>query len=406
MANSPYVVNAQGYSVSGAPTASYGSNYFAGQNTQNNQPNGATLWNTAWNQGYNAANSSTNPYSGQNVSGYDIGAGYLQGQRQYITDRGSVSPSANNNQITNIPTGNIPTDVTPSLSGEPAPDPYAQVKNDINSGYDSYFASLNDQLNGYLPGQYSNQLDIVNNSYNQGVSDLGYQKETGLADLTKSDQAITTNQRKSLTSLSDNMRNMFQAGNVYLGSRGAGDSSAANQYSYALNKLGNQARGDVMSQANTAHQEVADKQYRLGQLFNQEVNKLRTEADNNKLSVAQWFADSQQQIKNAIASGELSRSTDIANLSRSLLDSALNKLSLAQTEASNRRSALESWAMSTSQNLAQLKTNMAGISQYTQPTFNSQIQGGQPYVDSSGNYHMPVGYGSTDTTKKVNGLFD
>ena len=44
-----------------------------------------------------------------------------------------------------------------------------------------------------------------------------------------------------------------------LGARGAGDSSAANQYSYALNRLGSKERGNVMNTTAQSQQEIENQ---------------------------------------------------------------------------------------------------------------------------------------------------
>ena len=285
-----------------------------------------------------------------------------------------------------------------SSSGGGGVDPYAQVRSDIESGYNSYFQNLNDQLN-QLPGQMESQNKIIENSYGQGVNDLNLQKTQGEAQFSSQRGEIASNQSKNLKSLDENLRNMFMAGNVYLGSRGAGDSSAANQYSYALTKQGNQARGDQLAAATKAYSEVQARETNLKNIVDNEMTKLKTNADNEKLKVGQWFADAQNQIKTAIANGQLSKSTDLANLSKSILDQAMTRLQSIQTNTTNLQNSLISWAESNSKNIGELKTNLQSILSVAPSLAGASTVSGTPTVDSRGNFSLQ-GLGTGTTTQK------
>ena len=290
-----------------------------------------------------------------------------------------------------------------SGGGAPAVDPYAQVKSDINSGYDTYIQSLNDQLNG-LGGQQEGQNQIVDNQLSMGLNNLGLQNTQGQQQLAGQTSDVLSNQNKNLKSLDENLRNLFMAGNVYLGSRGAGDSSAANQYSYALTKQGNQARGDQMTQTAKSIAEIQARETNLKNIFDTETNNLKTTADNKKLEVAQWFADTQNQVKSAIASGQLSRSTDLANLSKSILDQAMQRLQQVQSEYTNRQNSLMTWAENNSSTINQLKANMQAVSSIAPTLASATSVNGNINTDARGNMSMNplIGYGTT-TEKK--GLF-
>jgi hypothetical protein len=388
-----------------------------------------SLWNTAWNQGYNNYGNSTNPYEGQSGGGYDIGQGYTLGQQAYKANMpASPPPGGTPTGTVSQPSGSYSFNMgdfpnyagwDPNAAqadwkakGSPAPggtsggggtDPYAGVRNDINSGYDAYFQNLNNQLNG-LPGQADSQNQIAQNSYNMGVGDLGLQQTQGQQQLDQYRTDIGNNQNKNLKSLDENLRNMFMAGNVYLGSRGAGDSSAASQYSYALTKQGNQARGNQMTASTEALSKVQAQETNLKNIVNNETNKLKADFDNKKLAIGQWFQDAQNQVKTAIANGQLSKSTDLANLSKEILNQAMTALQTVQANATNQQNSLISWAESNSKNINELKTNLQGITG-NQPTLaNASTFNGSPTtVDAQGNINFQ-GLGTGTETKKK-GLF-
>lgn len=276
--------------------------------------------------------------------------------------------------------------------GGGVPDPSQQVRNDINSGYDAYFSSL-DQMMGNIPGQQKGQEQTVQNNFNQNISDLGSQQQQSMADLATSRRKSGEQQVKSLQDISENIRNLFQTGNVMLGTRGAGDSSAANQYSYAVTKLGSKERGNVMSQSRAIESDIADREARLNDIVTQETGKYKTERDNKIIEVAQWFQDQQNQLIQAKASGQLQKGQSLAQLSTQLLQNAQNELIRQDTNYKNRQNALLSWATSNATNINQLKTNLAAIGQYNVPANQAQDISGQPTFDAQGNMTTSFGGG-------------
>ena len=281
-------------------------------------------------------------------------------------------------------------------------DPYAQVRNDINSGYNSYFANLDAQL-GALPGQQTAQNQIIDNSYNQGVNDLNLQQTQGNQQFMGQRGEITSNQNKNLKGIDENLRNMFMAGNVYLGSKGAGDSSAANQYSYALTKQGNQARGDQMTAATKALSEVQGRETNLKNIVNNEMLRLKSTADSEKQKIGLWFQEAQQKVQDAIANGQLNKSQDLASLSKSILDQAITQLNQVQTTATDRQNSLITWAENNSTTINQLKTNIQNSLAIAPTLAGASNVNGQISSDAQGNARLNfTGYG--DTTQKKDAL--
>lgn len=281
-----------------------------------------------------------------------------------------------------------------------------EARNAIESGYAGYFSQLDEMMNGLTP-QRQSQESIVNNSYNQSISDLGAVNEDNMRTIDSQRRKTEENQVKTLSDLADNIRNQYMAGNVYLGARGAGDSSAANMYSYALNKIGSKQRGDIMGQTASTMNDIADREARLKGIYTQEVSRLDTEKNNQIAGIAQWFAEQQNNLRGMKAQGQLSKGQDLATLSQNLLNQALSKLNEVETNTRNRRNALDSWAMSNSQNLAQLKQNMSGIANMPLDLPGFAPINGAPQVDGQGNINALsyFGNGSNDEEDQQRGIF-
>jgi len=253
----------------------------------------------------------------------------------------------------------------------------------LNAGYDAYTQQLNDMLNTGLPGQRAGQEQITNASYNQGVNQLGTQR-------TQSQQSVEQSKAANLKDLAGNVKNLFTAGNINLGARGAGDSSAANQYSYAVTKMGTKARGDINTQA-------TDRLNQINDIFNSEISRLETEKNTRMGQIADWFNGAQNQIRQQIGATGLARGKDVQQLAQQAYNVALQAMQQLQTEQANRRSTLETWAMNNAKDVQTLVANMQQASQL--PAFGG-IQSGMPQQDQMQSGVIPVGYGTNDGQKR------
>lgn len=352
-----------------------------------NQP--STLWNAAWNQGYNQYGSSGNPYSGITLGGYDLGAGYTQGQQAYQTNLGS-----------NDDRGNPP----PVL---PAPPPGPSVEDalrdqqraELESGHQGYMSSL-DKMLGQLPTEQAAQEGIVGSQYTQGVADLGAEQTTGLADLGQQRTRTEGNQTKNLADLSENIRNMFTSGQVKLGGMGAGDSSAVNQYSYALSKLGSKARGDQMGKTADIMSEIDNREFKLNTISSNEKTRLGSERDKKMLQITQWFSEATRELQGLKGQALREKGQNLAGLTQNALDYAMQQAQQAQAIWQNKQTALDQWAINQATSIGEVRKNLQSVASYQSnlpgtPYVNAQLSQG-----NTGSFGAPTGFGySTEEDK-------
>lgn len=283
-------------------------------------------------------------------------------------------------------------------------DQYAeQARRDIESGYSDYLSQLDMMLNQGLPSQRASQEELARLQYTGGVEALQPQLQAGQTLLTRQRERAETSQAKNLRDLAANLRNAMMAGNVFLGARGAGDSSASNMYSYALSKLSSQQRGNIMGQTADIMREIGDREVNLNNIYNAEINRLANERDQKIAQIATWFDEQQNALRQAKGQVGVARGQDLANLSQNLLNTALQQLAFVQQEASNRRTALEQWALSNADSIQEAKANLQGVSAF-QPTLpQAQKIVGQPSIFSGGfniPAYAPVGYGRREEEEK------
>lgn len=299
--------------------------------------------------------------NGQNTFAGPVPNGYNQ---SLFTSLGRLVPNsqvgATNGSILGASTG--PANNNIQTSAPQGPNIQSQedaLKSSIGNAWDTYTNSLNDTANTFLPQQSQAQQDIVNSQLTQGQNTINSQKASSLRDI------------------ANNTRNAFQAGNIYLGTRGAGDSSAADQYSFAVN------------------QQAAKQGSQLNEFVNTQLNTLQSQHDQQISSIANWLSQQQEAVKQQIASGQLNKAQDINSLSQNLLNQAIAAKNQVTQNAQNQYNALMSWAANNSHNLGTLQSNIAGI-----PHALGNVQ-----VDSSGNIaQAPIPFGG-GTTNNQNGLF-
>ncbi len=214
-----------------------------------------------------------------------------------------------------------------------------------NADYNNQMLNLIDQnqndLLGGLTPSYNNQINMANQWGQQSTNDLNANVQSNVGDLNKQIGTVEQGQVKSLKDVADNIRNLMQSGNTYLGARGAGDSSAVNQYAYGLTKLGSQQRGDVMAQTKDQIGKINDNIAKVNLVATQEKQKIDYEVGQKTQEIAQWFADQQTQIKSAA-------NKDKQALATNLYNQAVSQLAQLQNYAQSRQAQVESWALSNS----------------------------------------------------------
>lgn len=298
------------------------------------------------------------------------GRGLFQGPVQPGTNEsffratGRQIPAATMPAYSNAGGGGNPAPQPQQISAPTGPSPedlrIQELRNSISSGWDNYLSSLNG-LNTGLQDQRTAQENILSSQLQSGKTELEGQKA------------------RSLRDVATNISGAFQAGNNFLGLRGAGDSSAANQYQFALTK------------------EAAKQSNAVNEFTNSELNKLQASYDQGIQGVASWFANAQNELKQLIASGQLNKEQDIQALSRDILNNALAQKAQIEQNSQSRYNALLEWATNNSQNIGQLTQNIAAIPRAF----------GSPTIDSRGNlFQAPVGTGGFGDTNENKNQFN
>lgn len=280
-----------------------------------------------------------------------------------FTQVGSNSAAALQGNVQPTFQSQAPSYATPSGNQpQPSGDPTQNQQQSGPSEQEIFQKYLDDSYNNAF-GDISRQEDVlgqtkasqeqqVGNLYNTSNSRLNSEKGLALS-------TIENQQSKSLTDLATAIRQQFQAGNTMLGARGASDSSAANQYSYALTKMGSKQQGDLMSN-------YSQRRGQIESIYANNIKDLETSKINQLMQIKDWFNQATSQLSSQ-------RSALSGQKSQAILDFALQQIQTVKAQEQSRKDALSQWALNRSTTLNQAAQAL-GIPSQNLPAFQSLNQ--------------------------------
>lgn len=333
-----------------------------------------------------------NDQGGSNIWG---GARASSGQVAGAQDQ---APSQYTYDISNATTlrGNSPGGGFGNLTntgGQPSPQPLPQTpqqnftRPNADNAYGDYLSKL-DELAGLLPGQAQGQRDFIGQQFDiqsQGISDA---EAANLAKIDTSRNEATQRKAVTLRDVASDLTNALQAGNVFLGNLGASDSSATGRLGGALAKSANRRRTDVLNQFNDAMGQLDQKELEVQQVAQDQLRELQTWKSSALQQVQDWLNQQQSQIAGM-------RTEDARQVWNEARQTALNQLAQIDSQSASFMSGLQEWALSRSENINQLKTNLNQISQFQQPNYTYDAFANPQTATGSDSGAVDVGYGSS-----------
>lgn len=195
----------------------------------------------------------------------------------------------------------------------------------INQIYDQVDQSLA-QSQGAIQRQTDLARQGIQQQYGAGQQSLRSGYDLGRKNLQTAMNRVGENQNLSLRDLGQSIRNAFDAANVYLGTRGAGDSSAAGMYSFALGKMQDRGRSDVMRQAGQQYGDIDLKMAEVENNFQNSIRDLDVWRNTQLNQVASQFIAQQDQLRREMANASVERQRALANLGAQLANDALGRV--------------------------------------------------------------------------------
>lgn len=333
------------------------------------------------------------PYGGSSipVEQYAVGGNKASGS---ILGQADYKPPASTGG------GNGGGNPTPTPTGDPKPSGPSDYEQYLNSLYSTLGSAYN-KMEGDLTPMYDRRAQGINDIFNSANQGIDLQGQQGQNTINSQRQGVETNQVRSLKDLSNAITQSYGSFSNQLGNMGAGDSSASRvMLPYALSRTEAQQRGQLNRTTADQMSKINESEAKLKSDVMIEKNKLEQGKIGEMASLGEWFDNAKMQISQM-------RLGDAKAAGAQVMELALKKLQGIEDTYNNKKTALESWALSNSSNLAQLKQNMSA-------TTDPSLLGANPTYDLSGinNNNIttsasqaPVGYGGynsiEDTFKKL-----
>lgn len=279
--------------------------------------------------------------------------------KAYASDGGGTSPSptgsgggaggggGTNTTTTNRPTGNptgqiqAPTQNNGGSQQYSEPDLYGQ----IGSVFDDLLGSFGGQQ-ADLEGKLRSSADTQKAGINE---QLGY----GVQALNQSREGVKTGQANTLADLAQSMRDSARNVGSYIGGRGAGNSSAADAASFALQKVFGKERAGVQRQAS---QQMAD--------IDTQENTLKAKASEMMSGVDTWFNSQMADLSNQFNALRNNIGTMKGNMRAQAVQTLYDRANQIQSERENYARAIQENAMSRLQSLSDLRLELSNSANF------------------------------------------
>jgi hypothetical protein len=259
---------------------------------------------------------------------------------------GSVLDTSTSSQPVNPPTNQTQ---QPTGNEQQSVDPYAQVW--------SYL----DQLAGNLP-QWEQQLKSdIENIVSAQQQEVETAKQGQLSKFPTYEEQVRQNQATTLRQLAEDINKALQAGQLYLSGRGAGSSSAADMYSFALAQEANKRRAGVLMQTNQLMNELNLKKAEIENQAQQQLNAINTWKAEQMANIARDFQARKEQL-----------AYTQANMSQQEANYWINRLSQLESEAKSWNQAIQNWALNRIAQLDNYKAQLGQLGSFSAPQLTYQ----------------------------------
>jgi hypothetical protein len=179
-----------------------------------------------------------------------------------------------------------------------------------------------DSLIGLIPGQQQSSIDRLRGQAGSSKQNILDARDLAQGRFGVMNEDILNNQKGTLRDLSSDVRNAFQAGNIYLGSRGAADSSAAGMYSRGIQQAANKNRADVLNQTSGDLANLNLQQEEMMAMADTEMRKVDDWLNQSVADLEATFNDRMAQLQMAKVNASAEELQAIAQLEMGLLNDA------------------------------------------------------------------------------------
>lgn len=229
---------------------------------------------------------------------------------------------------------------TGGTGGTPQPQPDGgdgggagrSVEDEINSQYNSISGEL-DRIINWLPEWQRDLETKIGGLAESSKSNVETARSAELSKFPGYRDNVETNQKKTLSDLAANIRNVMKAGNVYLGSKGAGDSSATGMFGFAASQEASKQRGDIRMQTDSMMKEIDMKESDVNIAYDAQLK-----------AVDDWKMEEIMKVSDDFNNKKMSLMSQKPNIRAQAVSTWLNYLTTIDTQARSWQADIDKWA--------------------------------------------------------------
>jgi hypothetical protein len=237
-----------------------------------------------------------------------------------------------------------------------------------------------DQLSNNFPQWEQELKNDIGNIVASQRQEVETAKQGQLSKFPTYEEQVRQNQATTLRQLGEDINKALQAGQLYLSGRGAGSSSAADMYSFALAQEANKRRAGVLMQTNQLMNDLNLKKAEIENQAQQQLNAIDT-----------WKAEQLTNISKDFQARKEQLAYTRANMSQREADHWINRLSQLESEAKNWKQSIQSWALNRVATLDNYKAQLGQLGSFSAPQITYQeLQGMPQYAQMAEGMAYPV----------------
>jgi len=218
------------------------------------------------------------------------------------------------------------------------------AKDSIRKAYQPIYADIERRF-GELPTRRTEREAYVGDIYGQNLTGIeeGREFEQGKIASRKVEQGRERD--VALRDIAEDVRQSMAAGNRYLGVRGASDSSATGQMSYALQKAGMKEGSNIQQQYLSNIGGLDEAGAAIDFQAQQARNDLSSWKTDSLFQVSNWFNEQWNALETQKAGAQANEAQQLATLQMGILEQTLNQI--AQVDQMNRENEqyIQNWEM-------------------------------------------------------------
>lgn len=234
--------------------------------------------------------------------------------------------------------------------------------------YAPIIQDLDNQL-GALPGQRGELEGLVGSGAESRSGFVGTERERLLTGLGGSEEKLRGESKKTLRGIGESIGQQFKAANVFLGTKGAGDSSATGRASEAITKQGLRQQGLAKEQLQGQIADIEARRIDVQQLAEGKLQQIEANKQDQLLQIAGDFQNIQRQLDTAKATATSQELASIAQQESALQQEMRDRLSQLNQEVRGAQQATEQWNRDRNAQLEDFAARLA-----TRGTFTGQEQ--------------------------------